>query len=113
MKIRTMFISSAVVAAFAAMPGWANPNSYIPSGEQAQQPPIQTQAATGKVTSVAPKSMTIEVKNGEDPTAMDFAIDTNTKIEGKLEVGVSATVEYRVDKDKGNIAMRVVVIVAH
>jgi hypothetical protein len=39
---------------------------------------------------------------------MEFLIDGNTKVEGKLEVGSQATVEYRSAEGK-NVAVRVVV----
>jgi hypothetical protein len=47
------------------------------------------------------------VKN-QKPDTIQFLVDENTRIEGKLTIGAQAAVDYRLDGDK-MIATRVVV----
>ncbi len=71
-----------------------------------QQP--ETQSASGKVKSVSGSSFSLEVTKGQDPETISFVTNANTKIEGKLQVGSNATVEYRSENGK-NVALHVVV----
>jgi hypothetical protein len=48
------------------------------------------------------------VKKSQDLVTLQFLIDDTTKVEGRLEVGSTATVDYRTD-DGNNIALHVVV----
>ncbi len=89
--------------------GRATPISHV-ALVQSQQSPEQSKTVSGKVTIVMDNSVTLETKadNG-DPETRQFSTDGNTKIEGSLMVGVSATVEYHTDETGKNIATRIVV----
>jgi tetrahydrodipicolinate N-succinyltransferase len=52
------------------------------------------------------------VKKSQDVVTLQFFIDDTTKVEGRLEVGSTATVDYRTDAGS-NIAVHVVVQSTH
>src|ERR1700688_1670761 len=53
-------------------------------------------------------SFSVDVKKSQDLVTLQFLIDDTTKVEGRLEVGSIATVDYRTDEGN-NIATHVVV----
>jgi len=71
-------------------------------------PAMDNPSVSGQIASVGDASFTLEVKKSKDPQTVQFEVDENTKVEGKLAVGAQAVVEYRSDGDK-NIATHVVV----
>jgi hypothetical protein len=70
--------------------------------------PDNNQSQSGKIASIGDAAFSLEVTKGQERKTMEFLIDGNTKVEGKLEVGSQATVEYRSAEGK-NVAVRVVV----
>jgi hypothetical protein len=50
--------------------------------------------------------LSVDVQKSQEPVTLRFLIDNNTKIDGKLKVGVTATVDYRTE-DMNNIAVHV------
>ena len=66
------------------------------------------QTAAGRISSVGDASFALEVEKNQDVQSLEFMVDENTKVEGKLEVGANATVEYN-SVDGKNLAVRVVV----
>jgi hypothetical protein len=50
----------------------------------------------------------MEVRKGQDLVTMQFLIDDTTKIDGRLEIGSMATVDYRTDGGN-NMALHIVV----
>jgi hypothetical protein len=99
-------LSLAVVAAV----GWTMSAPAV-STAYSQQAPAQNLTASGKIMSVTDTSLSLEVKKGVDPNTLEFVIDKKTKVEGKLQVGATATVEYRTENAK-NVATHVVVAAA-
>jgi hypothetical protein len=71
-------------------------------------PALDRPPASGQIASVGDASFTLEVKKSKDPQTVQFVVDENTKVGGKLAVGAQAVVEYRSEDDK-NIATHVVV----
>jgi hypothetical protein len=65
-------------------------------------------SVSGKISGIGDASFSVEVKKSQDPVTLQFLIDDTTKVEGRLEVGSMATVDYRTD-DGNNIALHVVV----
>jgi hypothetical protein len=59
--------------------------------------------AAGKVVGVTPTSISVEVQESGQPKTLDFAIDSNTKVEGKLAKNASVQVTYRIEEGR-NIA---------
>ncbi len=65
-------------------------------------------SVSGKISAIGDASFSVDVKNSQDMVSLQFLIDDATKVEGKLEVGAQATVDYRTDEGT-NIALHVVV----
>jgi hypothetical protein len=112
MKIEARIVCSAIASLFLAAAVLALPRAHgmaqtNPTNEQTAP---QTQSVTGKIASVGKNSFTLTVGSstftqGQQlqqaaPKTMNFLIDKNTTIEGKLQVGATADVTYR--EDNGN-----------
>jgi len=65
-------------------------------------------SVSGKISAIGDASFSVDVKKSQDLVTLQFLIDDTTKVEGRLEVGSTATVDYRTD-DGNNIAVHVVV----
>ena len=63
---------------------------------------------SGKISAIGDASFSVDANLGQDSATLQFLIDDTTKVEGRLEVGSTATVDYRTD-DGNNIAVHVVV----
>jgi hypothetical protein len=119
MKIEARIVCSAVASLFLAAAVWALPRAHstVPTNPANQEAAPQTKSVTGKIASVAKNSFTLTVgtnpsSQGQQlqqetaPKTMNFLIDKNTTIEGKLQVGATADVTYREDNGN-NIAISV------
>jgi hypothetical protein len=71
-------------------------------------PNPDNQSQSGKIASIGDAAFSLEVMKGQERKTVEFLIDEDTKVEGKLEVGSQATVEYR-SADGRNVAVHVVV----
>jgi membrane-bound inhibitor of C-type lysozyme len=82
-----------------------------PTQEQSQQPKQheQTKTAQGKVTDIASdkKSFTIEVNDNGTKHTMQFVLDGNTQVQGRVSVGTEATVEFQPTPDGKNLAVTI------
>jgi hypothetical protein len=65
-------------------------------------------SVSGKISAIGDASFSVDVQKSHDLVTVQFLIDDTTKVEGRLEVGSMATVDYRTD-DGNNIAIHVVV----
>src|SRR6267143_2901268 len=102
---------------------WASPPPIInhsthPSASD-EQASAQPQSASGKITSVAKDSFTLNLAPSQTaapgqqfqqepsgPKTMTFLIDKNTTVEGSLKVNANADVTYR-EESGSNVAMSV------
>src|SRR5262249_29162116 len=86
---------------------WASP---LPARPAVALPGPDTQSVSGKISSIGDAAFTLDVAKNQsaDTTTVQFLVDGNTKVEGRLAVGSRATVEYRSDNGK-YIATHVVV----
>jgi hypothetical protein len=80
--------------------------------QQESQPKRQTEQAksvNGKVTDIAgdKKSFTIEVSDGSAKHSMQFILDGNTQVQGKVSVGTEATVEFQPTPDGKYLAVTI------
>jgi len=66
-------------------------------------------SVSGKISAIGDASFSVDVKKSQDLVTLQFLIDDTTKVEGRLEVGSIATVDYRTD-DGNNIAATHVVV---
>jgi hypothetical protein len=83
-----------------------------PAQQQQPQPKQrseQTKTAQGKVTDIASdkKSFTIEVNDGSSKHTMQFVLDANTQVQGRVSVGTDATVEFQPTPDGKNLAVTI------
>ena len=100
--LTTLFLACFTVAAWSApVPGRLAPCD--------PQPTPENQSLSGKIASIGDAAFALEVAKGKDVNTVQFMVDEQTKVEGKLAVGAQATVEYRSNADK-NIAVHVVVV---
>lgn len=104
LSLATMFVVCFTVASWATpVPDRLIPARAVPAPDNPSQ--------TGKIASVGDGAFSLEVMKGQDRKTIEFLIDDDTKMEGKLQVGSQATVEYR-SADGKNIAVHVVVTAA-
>jgi hypothetical protein len=99
--LATLFLTCFTIAA------WSSPvPDRLVSGDP--QPVPDNQSLSGKIASIDDAAFGLEVAKGKEVNTVQFLVDDQTKVEGKLAVGAQATVEYR-SSDGKNIAVRVVV----
>ena len=101
LSLTTLFLVSFTVAA------WSTPSSSQPASNL-RNPTPDNQSVAGKIKAVGDAEFSLEVAKGEKQESMRFLVDGDTKVQGKLEVGAQASVEYRTEEEH-NIAVRVVV----
>ena len=99
LSVTTLFLACFTVAV------WSFPLTAQPTSRTR---PAQNGSVTGRISSIGDASFSVEVKKGPDLVKVEFLIDDETKIVGKLEVGSAATVDYRTDGGN-NIARHIVV----
>jgi len=106
MRFRTaLFLTSLFVLCF-TIAAWSAP---LPAALSTHPvPAAETQSITGKIASVGDAEFSLEIVKNQKLNTLQFHIDGNTKVEGRLNVGSQASVEYRMDGDN-LIATRVVV----
>ena len=71
------------------------------SQSQNNQPSANAMSATGKVSAIGSdhKSFSLEVNGGN---TMQFVLDQNTQVQGRVSTGTTATVQYQ-KKDDGTL----------
>jgi hypothetical protein len=70
-----------------------------------------SESVTGKIAIVNGSQFTLELDRNQNPRKLEFAIDPNRPIEGKLAVGAHVTVDYRAEGQQ-LVATHVVVLPA-
>lgn len=91
-------------------------STFATTREYSQDQTAQVESVSGRITSVEGNTFTLEAPQSRNSGArnfqqdaqkvMTFTIDQNTTVEGKIEIGASADVTYRV-QDGNNIAVSV------
>jgi len=76
---------------------------------QAKQQNEQAKAASGTVTAIGAdkKSFSMDVNEQNATHNMQFVIDTNTQVQGRVGVGTKAVVQYQPTNDGKNLAISV------
>lgn len=101
LSLATLFVVCFTVTCWAApIPGRPIPARAVPTADNPSQ--------SGKIASIGDADFSLEVTNGQERKTIEFLVDDDTRVEGKLKVGSQAAVEYR-SADGRNIAIRVVV----
>jgi hypothetical protein len=100
--LATLFVACFILAVFAA------PLPRIGGAASARSLP-ENQSVSGQIATVGDAAFAINITKGKQgPQTVEFLVDDNTKVEGKLAIGAQAQVEYRSDSGR-NIAVHVVV----
>ena len=68
-----------------------------------------TKSVTGKVASIGDqgKSFALEVNDGSAKHTMNFVVDKNTQVQGRVTEGTIVAVEYQASDDGQNVCVRV------
>jgi hypothetical protein len=90
-----------------AVAAWSTPNLER-VGLADSNETLDNQSLSGKIASIGDATFSLEIAQNQDKKTVKFAVDEETKVEGKLAVGSQTTVEYRSDNGV-NLAIRVVV----
>lgn len=108
MRFRTALSLATLFVVCFTVASWATPvpDHLVPAKSAPPTPDNQSQS--GKIASIGDAAFSLEITKGQEQKTMEFPVDGDTKVEGKLEVGSQATVEYR-PSDGKNIAVHVVV----
>jgi hypothetical protein len=101
LSLATLFVVCLTVASWATpVPDRLGPANLVPAPDNPSQ--------SGKIASIGDAAFSLEVTTGQERKTIEFLVDDDTKVEGKLKIGSQATVEYR-SADGKNIAVHVVV----
>jgi hypothetical protein len=79
-----------------------------PFSKDASATAADTEPLAGKISAIGDASFSVDIVKDKNVNTVQFMIDANTTVEGKLAVGAQASVEYRAADGK-NIATHVVV----
>ena len=88
----------------AGVPAMAHKASTQTQGKQQA-----TKSITGKVASIGDqgKSFALEVNDGSNKRTMNFVVDKNTQVQGRVTEGTVVAVEYQASDDGQNLCVRV------
>jgi hypothetical protein len=98
------FLSGASLVALLFFAVSASARHVSAAWHGAQQNSAQATEVTGKVISIAPdkKSISLEVTDNNKTNTMQFAIDDNTRVTGRVSVGTMASIQYQ-NADNGKL----------
>lgn len=107
MRLRTALTLATLFLVFFTIATWATPVPDRLISDRVSSPDDK-QSLAGKIISVSDAAFSLEITKNQEHRIIEFQVDGDTKVEGKLAVGSQATVEYR-SNGGNNIAVRVVV----
>jgi hypothetical protein len=101
------FLSGAAFAAILLFAATASAHHISAAWHAAQQNSAQSNEVSGKVTAIAPdkKSISLEVTDQSKTSTMQFTIDDNTRVTGRVSVGTMANIQYE-SSDNGKLVAR-------
>lgn len=107
MRFRTALLLCTFFLGCFTVAAWSTPSPAQPTSGTA---PAETQSVAGKISSIGDAEFTLDVTKSQNSSSntLQFLVDANTKVEGRLAVGAQATVEYR-DAEGKYVATHVVV----
>jgi curli biogenesis system outer membrane secretion channel CsgG len=97
-----------LLAACGALAPAASVSSASTAKQAAARQTAQVQSVTGRITAIAGNTFKLETAASQPSGhgTIDFTVDQETVVEGKIEVGSKADVTYR-QQDGNNIAVSV------
>jgi hypothetical protein len=108
MRFCAMLVLAALFMACFILAVFAKPRSPI-GGAASTGSLSENQSVSGQIATVGDAAFAINITKGKQgPQTVEFLVDDQTKVEGKLTIGAQALVEYRSDSGR-NIAVHVVV----
>lgn len=86
----------------------ATHSSALQAQGQSQAQPADSKTVSGKVTAIGAdrKSFTMEVEDGGSKQNMQFVIDGNTQVTGRVTTGTVANVQYQA-KEGQNLVLTI------
>lgn len=84
-------------------------HSIIAQEQSGKQSQPATKSITGKVTSIGDqgKSFAMEVNDGDNKRTMQFVLDKNTQVQGRVAEGTVVAVEYQPTDGGQNLCVRI------
>jgi len=107
MRFRTVLSLASLSLMLFTVAAWTEPAVSQPLPNLSHSAPTN-QTVAGRISSVGDASFALEVKKNQEAQNLQFLVDGNTKVEGKLTVGADATVEYNTIEGR-NLAVHVIV----
>jgi hypothetical protein len=107
MRFRTAVLLTTLFLVCFTVAAWSTPIPVKTATASLGADP-DAQSVAGKISSVGDATFAVDVMKDQKVNTLQFLVDGDTKVEGKLSVGAQATVEYRSEEGK-NIATHVVV----
>ncbi len=107
MRFRTALCLATTLVFCFTVAAWSTaiPDRLVPA--KLTMPP-DNQSLSGKISAIGDAAFSLEVTRGQERKVIEFLIDGDTKVKGKLEVGSQAKVEYR-SAAGNNVAVHVIV----
>ena len=103
------FLLGASLAGLFLMATPIRTHAVAQGAHEQQQAQADTKTITGKITSVGNggHSFALETNSGGDKQTMQFMLDKNAKVQGKVGVGSDVTVEYQPVEGGQNLALSI------
>jgi hypothetical protein len=108
MRVRTAVSIAALFLLCFAISLWSVP---VPAEIVPLPKAPEPSSVWGKIVNVNTSHFTLSLNRNQNPSKLEFVIDSSTKIEGNLAVGSQATVDYRAEGQQ-LVATHVVVLPA-
>ena len=107
MRFRTSLCLATLFLVCFTIAAWSTALPAQPAADNLQPTP-DNQSLSGQIASVGDAEFSVQVTKDKNVNTVQFLVDGQTKVEGKLAVGAEVTVEYRSQEGR-NIAVRVIV----
>lgn len=103
---KILFCASLGGMLLVSVPAISHTNAQNQSGKQSQQ---AAKSVSGKVTSIGDdrRSFVVEVDNGGAKQNMQFVLDKNSQVEGRVTTGSMVLVEYQPMSGDQNLCLKV------
>lgn len=89
-------------------PGAMHAGVVTPQNQSGNQN-SDAKSVSGKVTAVGTdhKSFTLEINDNAGQRSMEFVLNDNTQVQGRVGTGTTATVEYQMTQEGKNLAITI------
>jgi hypothetical protein len=105
MRVRTILLLATLFLTCLTVAAWSEPLTPELKSRPADSATSKA-SVSGRISSIGDASFSVDVKKDQGVVTIQFLIDDDTRVSGKLDVGSMAIVDYRTD-DGNNIASKV------